>query len=289
MAAVILKGINVVNAAKSELSARAAGLAAAYARPALAIVGIGARPDDEAYVRGAVKRCESLGIKCEIHTFDAGITNAAFLEEFKKINDVQSVHGILALSPMPAGIDRDAVKTMIDPVKDVDCMSPTNMAKLFSGDASGHAPCTPSAVMELLRFYGIPISGSRVTLVGRSLVVGKPLAMLLLAEHATLTVCHTRTRDLADECRRADILIAAAGKAHMISGDCIKPGAVVIDVGINAGADGVLRGDVDYEAAAAVAGYITPVPGGVGVVTTSILARNTLDACESLARRRVMK
>ena len=280
MAAIVLKGIKAVNAIKDVLSARAAELSATVATPKLAIVRVGGRPDDETYERNAAKRCESLGIACELHTFDLPISNVDFLDEFRKLNADRSVHGILVLSPLPESIDRNAVKNIIDPLKDVDCMSPVNIAKLYAGDSSGHAPCTPSAVMELLKFYDIPISGSRVTIVGRSLVVGKPLAMLLLAENATLTICHTRTRDITAECRRADILIAAAGKARMIGGDCVKPGAVVIDVGINVGEDGSLCGDVDYEAVCGVAGYITPVPGGVGSVTTTMLARNTLDACD---------
>ncbi|MCL2059404.1 MAG: bifunctional 5,10-methylenetetrahydrofolate dehydrogenase/5,10-methenyltetrahydrofolate cyclohydrolase [Oscillospiraceae bacterium] len=282
MPATVLKGISVVNAMKGALAARAAGLAASGAPPRLAIVRVGDRPDDEAYARGAIKRCESFGIECGLHTFDANVDNGDFLAEFARINGDGSVHGILVMSPLPAGIDGAAVKALIDPQKDVDCMSTANAAKIFAGDMSGHAPCTPAAVIEILKFYDIPISGSRVTLVGRSLVVGRPLAMLLLAEHATLTVCHTRTRDLAAECARADILIAAAGKAKMIGGECVKPGAAVIDVGINVTESGALCGDVDYESASAVAGSITPAPGGVGAVTTAMLARNVINACEAL-------
>ena len=284
MAAIELRGMKVVNAVKEALSARAEELSSSFARPRLAIVRIGDRPDDEAYLRGAIKRCESVGIACDLNAFEKSIKNADFLDAFKLINDDPSIHAILVMAPLPEGIDFGAVKNMINPAKDVDCMSPSNMARLFSGDASAHAPCTPAAVMEILKFNDIPISGSRVTIVGRSLVVGKPLAMLLLAENATLTICHTRTRDLADECRRADILIAAAGKAEMIGAGCIKPGAVVIDVGINVKEDGALCGDVKYAEAAEVAGYITPAPGGVGTVTTTMLARNTLDACEMMKR-----
>jgi len=282
MAAIVLKGAKVANALKDGLAARAAALAAEFGAPKLVIVGVGARPDDEAYARGAIKRCEVAGIACELRLFSPDIPDGEFISEFKKINGDSGVHGILVLSPLPEGIDQAAVKNAIDPAKDVDCMSPANIAKLFTGDATGHAPCTPSAVIETLRYYGIPLSGSRVTLVGRSLVVGKPLALLLLAQNATLTVCHTRTRDLAEECRRADILIAAAGKAGMIRGDFVKPGAAVVDVGINVGEGGALCGDVDYEAAAEAAGYITPVPGGVGAVTTAMLARNVIAACERI-------
>ena len=282
MAAVVLKGIDIVNSLKASLAGRAAELAAHFAPPKLAIVRVGERPDDIAYERGAIKRCESLGLTCETHAFEAGISNSCFLEGFGKINADPSVHAILVFLPLPAGIDQSAVKAMIDPVKDVDCIGVANNARLFAGDASGHLPCTPAAVMEMLRFNNIPIAGSSVTVVGRSPVVGKPLAMLLLAEHATVTICHTRTRDLAAECRRADILIAAAGKAKMIRAEYVKPGAAVIDVGINVGGDGAMCGDVDYEAASEIAGCITPVPGGVGTVTTTMLARNALNAAESI-------
>jgi methylenetetrahydrofolate dehydrogenase (NADP+)/methenyltetrahydrofolate cyclohydrolase len=269
---------------KEALSACAARLASSGCAPTLAIARVGEKPDDEAYARGAAKRMESLGIGCIVRTYDQDISNGEFLREIKAMNGDRGIHGILVLSPLPGGIDADAVKNAIDPAKDVDCMSAANTAKLFAGDVSGHAPCTPLAVMEMLKFYEIPLSGARVTLVGRSLVVGKPLALLLLANNATLTICHTRTRDLAGECGRSDILIAAAGKAGMITGDYIKPGAAVIDVGINVGEDGELRGDVDYESASGIAGCITPVPGGVGTVTTTMLARNVLNAYEMQRR-----
>ena len=278
MSAIVLKGIKVVKSIEADLKARIAAYAACLQRPKLVIVRVGGRADDEAYERGAIKRCGSVGIMCESRAYDSDISNNRFVEEFTQINADPSVHGILVMSPLPAGIDAGAVKTIIDPVKDVDCISPVNVAKLYSGDMSGHAPCTPSAVMELLKYYQIEISGKLVTVVGRSPVVGKPLAMLLLAANATLTICHTRTADLAGECRRADILVAAAGKARMLGADCVKPGAVVVDVGINVGEAGTLYGDVDYDAAAAIAGGITPVPGGVGAVTTAILAKHTLDA-----------
>ena len=281
MAAIVLKGADVVKSMKGGLAGRAAEIASRFAQPAVAFVRVGERPDDVAYERGAVKRCEGLGIKCVPRAFDARVSGDEFLREFRAINGDPSVHAILAFMPLPPGIDQDAVKAAISPAKDVDCIGPANNAALFAGGASGHRPCTPSAVMEMLKFNGIALAGRRVTVVGRSPVVGKPLAMMLLAEHATVTVCHTRTLDLAGECRRADILIAAAGKANMIGAGFIKPGAVVIDVGINVGADGAVCGDVDFEAACGVAGYITPVPGGVGAVTTTVLARNVLNAAEA--------
>jgi methylenetetrahydrofolate dehydrogenase (NADP+)/methenyltetrahydrofolate cyclohydrolase len=169
---------------------------------------------------------------------------------------------------------------MIDPEKDIDCMSPENIAKVFTGDESGFAPCTPAAVIEILKHFEIPLKGKKVALIGRSMVVGKPLAMLLIKENATVTVCHTKTPDLPGECRRADIVVAAAGTAKMIKKEHIKPGAIVIDVGINVDESGNLCGDVEFEEVMPVAAMITPVPGGVGAVTTSVLAMHTLKAAE---------
>ncbi|MDR3121663.1 MAG: bifunctional 5,10-methylene-tetrahydrofolate dehydrogenase/5,10-methylene-tetrahydrofolate cyclohydrolase [Clostridiales bacterium] len=279
-----LTGIEVTNAMKAELSARAAELSAALGRrPKLAVVRVGERPDDIAYERGAVKRCEGFGLACTVYAFPETVTNEVFMEGFRAVNGDPEIDGVLVFRPLPEQINEAAVKAAIDPVKDVDCMSSVNLAKLLSGETSGHAPCTPAAVVALLKRYEVPLAGSRVTIVGRSLVVGKPLALLLLAEHATVTVCHTRTRELAEECRRADILIAAAGKAKMLGEAHVRPGAVVVDVGINVGADGRLCGDVDFESASRAAAAITPVPGGVGGVTSAILARNTIDACAARA------
>ena len=281
--ATLLKGIEVVNGMKDELSAAAEALKQRGVSPCLGIVRIGERPDDLSYEKGAVKRCEGIGLACRVFAFPADIDNETFADEFSKINADPSVHGILVFRPMPKHIDEERIKRIIDPVKDVDCMSDTNMAKVFAGDETGYAPCTPSAVMEMLKHYGIGLKGKRVTLVGRSMVVGKPLAMLLLREHATLTICHTRTVDLESECRRAEILIAAAGAAKMIKAPCVSQGAVVIDVGINVDEEGNLCGDVDFAGVEPLAGSITPVPGGVGTVTTSVLAKHTLAAAATLA------
>ena len=185
--------------------------------------------------------------------------------------------------PLPGHLDEEPLKSLIDPVKDVDCMSPVNIAKVFSGDDSGYAPCTPEAVMEMLDHYGIDPKGKKVTVIGRSMVVGKPLAMLLLKRHATVTICHTRTEDLTGTCRAADILIAAAGKAKMVTAPMAGEGAVVVDVGINMDPEGNLCGDVDFEAVEPGASFISPVPRGVGSVTTSVLAQHVVRAAESLS------
>lgn len=278
--ATLLKGIEVVNGMKENLSSRVLKLKSEGKSPCLGIVRIGERGDDLSYEKGAVKRCESVGLECKVFSFPVDISNDDFIDEFKKINDDDSVHGILVFRPMPKHIDEEKVKSLIRPEKDMDCMSPVNIAKVFAGDGSGYAPCTPQAVIELLKHFEIPLKGKRVTVVGRSMVVGKPLSMLLLKEHATVTICHTKTEDLEGECGKAEILIAAAGVPKMIKASFVNEGAVVIDVGINVDANGNLCGDVDFEGAESAAGSITPVPGGVGTVTTSVLAMHVIDACE---------
>jgi len=274
----VLKGMEVANAMKEGLIAENEALIAKGITPCLAIVRVGERPDDLAYERGALKRFEGLGIATRVMVFPENIAQDEFESEFEKINGDESVHGILLFRPLPKTLDEDAIIKKIDPAKDMDCMCDTNIAKVFAGDESGYAPCTPEGVIELLKHFEVPLKGSKVTLVGRSMVVGKPLAMLLLKENATVTICHTRTADLAAECKAADILIAAAGSAKMIKPEHVKEGTVVIDVGINVDEEGNLCGDVDFEAVEPLASMITPVPGGVGSVTTSILAKHTLKA-----------
>ena len=276
----ILKGIDVANGMKPSLIARAAVLKDVGVMPCLGIVRIGERQDDLSYERGAMKRCEAIGVECRVFAYPEDVTQAAFVEAFQSINSNPGIHGILVFRPMPKHIDEEVIKTLIRPEKDIDCMSAANMAKVFMGDESGFEPCTPGAVVALLKQNNIPLKGKRITIVGRSLVVGKPLAMMLMKENATITVCHTRTVNLAEECKRAEILIAAAGKAKMLDASYIGAGAVVIDVGINVDEDGNLCGDVDFESAEKIAGFITPVPGGVGSVTTSILAEHVIAACE---------
>jgi len=278
----ILKGMEVANAMKERLIAENEALIAKGVTPCLAIVRVGERPDDLAYERGALKRFEGLGVKTCVSVFPEDIAQGDFETEFKKINGDPCVHGILLFRPLPKHLDEDAILKIIDPEKDMDGMCDTNIAKVFAGDESGYAPCTPEGVVELLKHFEIPLKGSKVVLVGRSMVVGKPLAMLLLKENATITVCHTRTADLAAECKAADILIAAAGAAKMIKAEHVKEGAVVVDVGINVDEEGNLCGDVDFEEAEPLASMITPVPGGVGSVTTSILAMHTLKAAGKL-------
>jgi methylenetetrahydrofolate dehydrogenase (NADP+)/methenyltetrahydrofolate cyclohydrolase len=284
--AVLMKGSEVIASMKDTISRQAESLKTAGVTPCLAIVRLGARPDDLAYEKGAVKRCESLGVSCKVMEYDPAITQQQLVEELRKINGDPDIHGILIFRPLPAQIDDKAIRHEISPDKDVDCLSPANEAKVFEGDPSGFAPCTPEAVMRMLKHYGAELSGKRVTVVGRSLVVGKPLAMLLIKENATVTVCHTRTRDLEGVCRSAEILIAAAGKAKMIKASFVSEGQIVVDVGINMDENGNLCGDVDFDAAEKVAAYISPVPGGVGAVTSSVLAEHVVRAAAKLAAKR---
>ena len=274
----LLKGIEVAKAMKEDLAAENAALIEKGVTPCLSIIRVGERPDDLAYERGALKRFEGLGMAVRVSAFPEDIGQDEFKAEFEKINGDADIHGILMFRPLPKHLDEEAVIKIIDPEKDMDGMCDTNIAKVFAGDESGYAPCTPEGVIALLKHFDVPLTGKKVTLVGRSMVVGRPLAMLLLKENATVTICHTRTADLAAECRAADILIAAAGSAKMINAEHVKEGTVVIDVGINVDEEGNLCGDVDFEAIEPLASKITPVPGGVGSVTTSILALHTLKA-----------
>jgi methylenetetrahydrofolate dehydrogenase (NADP+)/methenyltetrahydrofolate cyclohydrolase len=283
--AVLMKGSEVIASMKENILKEVEALKAQGVAPCLAIIRLGERPDDLAYERGAVKRCEGLGVACRVMEYDQGISQERLVEELRRINSDPEIHGILIFRPLPAHIDEKAIQYEIDPDKDIDCLSPVNLAKVFAGDTTGFAPCTPEAVMHMLRHYNIDLNGKRVTLIGRSLVVGKPLAMLLIKENATVTVCHTRTRDLDSICRTAEVLIAAAGKAKMVKDSFVSEGQTVVDVGINLDEEGNLCGDVDFEAAEKKAGCISPVPGGVGTVTASVLAWHVVLA----ARRRAIK
>ena len=248
--------------------------------PKLAIIRVGERPDDMSYERGARKKMENFGLRVQSYVFPSDIKNESFREEFEKINRDSDVAGILLLRPLPKQIDEKAIENLIDPAKDLDGISPVNIAKVFAGDTDGFAPCTAEAVIEILKANNIAISGKKVVIVGRSMVVGRPLSMLFLKENATVTICQTRTADLKAECRQADILVAAAGKARMLNGEFVGKNAVVIDVGINVDEEGNLCGDVDFDSLEGTASMATPVPGGVGAVTTAVLAKHLVLAAE---------
>lgn len=249
--------------------------------PRLAIIRVGENPDDMSYERGAMKKMESFGLQVQSYVFPGDISDDAFKREFQAINQDESIDGILLLRPLPKQICEADIEKMIDPSKDLDGISPVNIAKVFAGDTSGFAPCTAEAVIEVLKAYDIPITGKKVTIVGRSMVVGKPLSMLMLKENATVTICHTRTVDLPKTCRDAEILVAAAGRARMLNADYVSQDAVVIDVGINVDENGTLCGDVDFDSLEGVASMATPVPGGVGAVTTAVLAKHLVQAVQA--------
>lgn len=249
--------------------------------PVLAIVRVGENPDDISYERGAVKKLQSFGLSVRSFAYPEEIDNQTFQQAFRQINEDSGISGILLLRPLPKHICESDIANMIDPAKDMDGISPVNIAKVFAGETSGYAPCTAEAVIEVLRAGDIPMAGRNVTIVGRSMVVGKPLAMLMLKEHATVTVCHTKTVDLQGQCRRADILVAAAGRARMLDETCVGQDAVVIDVGINVDEHGTLCGDVDFDSISGKASAATPVPGGVGTVTTAVLAKHLVRTIEN--------
>lgn len=284
MAQVIMKGVEVNAALKEKMIQEVEALKAQGIEPTMNIIRVGAREDDLSYERGARKRMESVGIKLDVMELPEDVSQEELVAEVRKMNEDSAVHGIMLFRPLPKHLDEEEIAQMINPVKDVDCMSPINIAKVFMGDETGHAPCTAQAVMEMLAYYNIDLTGKRVTLVGRSMVVGRPLAMMLMKKNATVTMCHTRTKDLPGTCRNGEIVVAAAGKAAMITAGMISEGAVVADVGINVNDEGKLCGDVDYEPVAEKAAYISPVPGGVGGVTTSVLASHVIHAAQMLGK-----
>ena len=279
---IVMKGLEVARAMKEKLQGEVLALKESGIIPHLAIVRVGARPDDLAYERGAKKRMDIIGIKCTVFEIPEDIDQKLFELEFEKINSNPEIHGILLFRPLPKHLNEEPLKRLINPLKDVDSMSPVNAAKVFSGDPSGFAPCTPEALMEILDYYNIDLTGKKVVVLGRSMVVGKPLSMLLLKKNATVTICHTKTKNLEKVCREAEILVAAAGKAKMVNEFMIGEGAIVIDVGINVDEEGNLCGDVDYKNVEGKTSYITPVPGGVGSVTSSVLAKNVIVAAKCL-------
>lgn len=248
--------------------------------PKLAIVRVGENPDDMSYERGATKKLKSFGLDVASYVFPQDISDEDFKKAFKDINEDDEVTGILLLRPLPRTINEKDIENMIDPKKDLDGISPINIAKVFAGDTTGFSPCTAEAVIEVLKAYDIELTGKRVTVVGRSMVVGKPVSMLLLKENATVTMTHTRTVDLKKTCSDAEIVIAAAGRAKMLNSDYCGQDAVMIDVGINVDENGKLCGDVNYATLDGKASAATPVPGGIGTITTAVLAKHLIQAAK---------
>ncbi len=277
MAAKLLTGKEVAQKMDQDIQKDVQGLKAKGVNPALRIMIVGGAEDSVFYANSAKKMAEKNGIACEIEQLPAATTQDEFVNTLRQRNADRNIHGIIVMRPFPKQISEDVVKHILAPEKDVDCFNPVNAGKIMAGDLTGFPPATPQAVMEILRFYQVPMSGREAVVIGRSMVVGKPMAMLLLGENATVTVCHSKTRDLPGVCRRADILVAAIGKAKMITKDYIKAGATVMDVGINPEGDKFV-GDVETEPAKDVAAAITPVPGGVGTVTTRVLLKHVVKA-----------
>lgn len=280
MAELLLKGAEVAKALTETLQQEAEQLKAKGVEPCLAILRVGARDDDLSYERGAMKRCEKVGIAVRSVVLPEDVTQEMLMGEVRKLNEDAGVHGVLMFRPLPKHLDDEAVRAALAPAKDMDGITDGSMTAVYAGTGSGYAPCTAQACVELLKHYNIPIKGRRVVVIGRSLVIGKPVSLLLLAEHATVTICHSRSENLSEICKEADILVVAAGKAGMIRAESVRAGQVVLDVGIHANADGTLCGDTRFAEVEPLVAAITPVPGGVGAVTTAVLASHVIEAAK---------
>ena len=282
--AVMIDGKAVSARLRQKMAAEVAAMKEAGVVPGLAVVLVGENPASQVYVRNKIKACEELGIRSQDYRLPEDTTQEALLDLVGELNRREDIHGILVQLPLPGQIREEAVIAAIAPEKDVDAFHARNVGKIVQGSYN-FLPCTPAGVMELIRSTGVPVQGKECVVVGRSNIVGKPMALLMLHENATVTICHSRTRDLGEVTRRADILIVAIGKAKFITKDRVKPGAVVIDVGMNRDENGKLCGDVDFAGVEPVAGYLTPVPGGVGPMTITMLMGNTITAAKLLGGR----
>ena len=274
-----LRGMPAAKAMLADLQVRVDGLKEKGIEPKLVVVRVGAREDDLSYERGIYKRFDGVGAKVVTIELPLEVTQEELENTILSLNEDDSVHGVLLFRPLPKTLDEVRVKSLLAEEKDVDCLTSANDAHLFAGDKKGYPPCTPQAVMEILDYYDINLTGKKVTVVGRSMVVGKPVAMLLLAKNATVTICHTKTENLQEECRNADIIVACAGVPRMITSEFVHEGQVVIDVGIHV-VDDKLCGDVDYDSVSEMVDAITPVPGGVGSVTTTVLLKHVIMSAE---------
>lgn len=281
----ILKGKPVVDSLNLQLKSRSGELRAQGAVPTLAIIRVGENNDDLTYERSAAKCCEAAGVDVRKFHFAASVSQEEIIGLVRSINEDASVHGVLILRPLPAHIDDRAVCRALAPEKDIDGITEYSMAGLYSDKKIGFAPCTAEACIDMLDHYHIEIEGRRAVVVGRSFVVGKPVAMMLLRRNATVTTCHTKTKDLAKICREADILVVAIGQTKMIGSEYLAPGQVIVDIGINLDEEGGLCGDVDYGAAAERVRAVTPVPGGIGRVTTAVLAKHVVEACQQSLKK----
>ncbi|MBZ4646369.1 MAG: methylenetetrahydrofolate dehydrogenase / methenyltetrahydrofolate cyclohydrolase [Petroclostridium sp.] len=279
MAAKIIDGKQIASKIKNELKNEVDQLKLKGIFPGLAVVIVGNNPASRVYVNAKKKACEEIGIYSEEYALPEETTQQELLDLVRTLNKKKEVHGILVQLPLPKHLNEEEVINTINPNKDVDAFHPVNVGRIILGNPV-FLPCTPAGVMELIKQSGFDVEGKECVVVGRSNIVGKPQSILLLEQHGTVTICHSRTRNLKDVCRRADILVVAVGKPHIITGDMIKPGAVVIDVGVNRLENKKLAGDVDFDSAVEVAGAITPVPGGVGPMTIAMLMKNTVKAAQ---------
>ncbi len=282
MAARILDGKSLAAQVRASVKREVEALAQRGMRPGLAVILAGDNAASRVYVKNKVRACEETGVRSELYELPASVGEEALIERVLALNDDEAVHGILVQLPLPKHVDSDRVLHMVSPAKDVDGFHPANLGALMAG-LPGVVPCTPLGCLRLIENAGVQIAGQHAVVLGRSNIVGKPVAQLLLQEDATVTICHSKSRDLAAICRSADILVAAVGRAKLVNASMVKPGACVIDVGINRTPDGKLVGDVDFEAVKDIAGWITPVPGGVGPMTIAMLLENCLSAA---ARRK---
>ncbi|MBE7016786.1 MAG: bifunctional 5,10-methylene-tetrahydrofolate dehydrogenase/5,10-methylene-tetrahydrofolate cyclohydrolase [Ruminococcaceae bacterium] len=280
MSAEILKGVPVAAALNEKSKEICAGLKLKGINPCLAIVRVGEKGDDIAYERGILKRCSALNVDARQIILPETVSQSELVAVIKELNSDAEIHGILVFMPLPSHIDEAAVRETIAPEKDVDGVTSGSAAYVYSGKGIGFAPCTARAVLEILKYYNIPIASRRAAVFGRSMVIGKPVSMLLMAENATVTVCHSRSLNAEELAKQADIVVAALGKAKALGGDYFREGQCIIDVGINFDEDGKMCGDVDFSAAEETVSQVTPVPGGVGAVTTAVLLRHTLEAAE---------
>jgi len=276
----LLKGAAVVAAMNERLTAEVAALKEKGVTPTLAILRVGEREDDISYEKGAMKRCATVGVEVKNVVLPADVTQEELMKNIEALNNDKSVHGVLIFRPLPKHLDEEAVRQALKPEKDIDGITDGSLAGVFTGSGKGFPPCTAQACMEILDHYKIDCKGKRAVVIGRSLVVGKPAAVMLMAKNATVTVCHTKTVDMPSVARQAEILIVAAGKANAITKEYLSPGQVVIDVGINVNEEGKLCGDVKFDDAEPIVGAITPVPGGVGTVTTSVLVSHVVEAAK---------
>jgi len=280
MAAQILDGKSLAALVRAGVKARVERLSQRGIRPGLGVILAGDDPASRVYVRNKQRACEETGVRSKLFEFDASVSETQLLQRLEALNSDPAIHGILVQLPLPRHIDAARVLEAVSPAKDIDGFHAANLGALLAG-APRFVPCTPAGVMRLLEHAGVPIAGRRAVVIGRSNIVGKPLALLLLQKDATVTICHSKSVNLGSITREAEILVAAAGRAKLVTADMVKPGACVIDVGVNRGADGKLAGDVDFDAVKAVASWITPVPGGVGPMTIAMLLENCLHAAEN--------